>query len=148
MKIRLNVTTVSSLFLLCLAASAPPASAFYDPSIQRWINRDPRGEIGFEALRKGFPVDRTALQNSTDLRQDGDPYRFSGNSPGTHVDPEGLQTCPIGPCLPIPNQPQGTWAFCIFRCYNAGKVWTGIATVLLCFPPGGNATIWIGCLCI
>ena len=39
------------LTVLALLLAAPLASAYYDPSVQRWINRDPLGESGFEATR-------------------------------------------------------------------------------------------------
>src|SRR5208283_1670844 len=26
---------------------------YYDPNLQRWVNRDPIGEVGFEVLRRG-----------------------------------------------------------------------------------------------
>jgi hypothetical protein len=38
------------LALLAYFSSLHTASAFYDPSTQRWINRDPVGELGFETL--------------------------------------------------------------------------------------------------
>jgi hypothetical protein len=33
--------------LLALLASSEPARAWYDPGVQRWINRDPISERGF-----------------------------------------------------------------------------------------------------
>ncbi len=47
---------------------------FYDPLIQRWLNRDPIGEKG------GVNV-----------------YRFVRNAPTSQIDPRGLQTLPASP---------------------------------------------------
>jgi RHS repeat-associated protein len=54
---------------------------FYYPSIQRWLNRDPLGELGFEMLRDG----------QTDLIGD-DPnlYAYVKNNPENQTDSLGL----------------------------------------------------------
>ncbi len=56
------------------------ASAFYDPGLQRWINREPLQEPGFKRLtrRYGYP--------------DENYYRFTRNQPTTYVDGLGLET--------------------------------------------------------
>lgn len=64
-----------------LWVGAPPAQAFYDPSLARWINRDPIGESGFELVRashawKAHPEFRHAV--------------FVQNGPVNLTDPEGL----------------------------------------------------------
>lgn len=45
--------TIFKLLLLVLVnlAVAPFASGYYDPGVQRWINRDPIDDIGFETLQ-------------------------------------------------------------------------------------------------
>ena len=53
------------------------AHAFYDPSLGRWINRDPMGEAGGMNL-----------------------YAFVGNSPAAAVDPDGLQAAPLPTITP------------------------------------------------
>lgn len=54
---------------------------FYDSNLQRWLNRDPLGEPGFEDLRG-----RTAR-----VRGDGpNYYAFVRNNPQNRVDPRGL----------------------------------------------------------
>jgi len=50
MKTRMNVAGMV-LMLLALLSSPHTASAYYDPGVQRWINRDPLGEPGFETKR-------------------------------------------------------------------------------------------------
>lgn len=37
--------------LLLLMLSAERAWAYYDPGVQRWLNRDPLGELGFQSIR-------------------------------------------------------------------------------------------------
>ena len=65
--------------LWVLLTSSPTASAFYDPSLQRWINRDPLEE------------------------EDGpNLYRFAGNEPMSSYDALGLQKAPPAP----PTQPK------------------------------------------
>jgi RHS repeat-associated protein len=67
--------------LLALVSVAPQASAYYDPGVQRWINRDPLGEHGFIVINQnlGFTVLR-----------DENLYLFVLNSPIYHTDPLGL----------------------------------------------------------
>ena len=57
------------------------ASAFYDPGAQRWLNRDPLGESGFEVLRSG----------RVDLLGDGpNLYTFVKNNSANQIDAFGL----------------------------------------------------------
>ena len=45
MKTRLNLTMIA-IIVLALLGSLHTACAYYDPGIQRWLNRDPVGEEG------------------------------------------------------------------------------------------------------
>lgn len=56
------------------------ASAFYDPGTQRWVNRDPWGESGFEFLNKRKPF----------KNDDVNLYIFSINNPIIQYDPFDL----------------------------------------------------------
>jgi len=40
------------LVLLLFLGSLSGAQAWYEPSVQRWVNRDPVNEQGFEAMRQ------------------------------------------------------------------------------------------------
>ncbi len=64
---------------------------FYDPGLQRWLNRDPLYESGFySAVRiAGRPV----RSNGTYPWVDTNPYVFCQNQPVTLNDPYGLTTC-------------------------------------------------------
>jgi hypothetical protein len=112
MKIRL-VRLAIWLPLLLLFAALGDASAFYNPQLQRWINRDPLGEEGGMNL-----------------------YAFVGNNPIGFADYEGLSFvgdwwcalfpqaagCPGGP-EPDPDHPGGV------RMPNSGPT--------LCMVQGG-----------
>jgi RHS repeat-associated protein len=54
---------------------------FYDPNLQRWINRDPIGEPGFELLRRWQEIDMPERENE---------FGFSVNDPCDFADPNGL----------------------------------------------------------
>jgi len=72
----------SLLLILINLAVAPAASAYYDPSVQRWINRDPIGEPGFQVASANS--DKPIRQRSTML------YGFAGNAPVMRYDLHGL----------------------------------------------------------
>ena len=57
---------------------------FYNPSLQRWVNADPLGEEGFEAVRNRIPSPGKGGRNL---------YNFVKNSPMSRVDPKGLRCC-------------------------------------------------------
>lgn len=67
--------------LLTLLASVQLTSAFYDPTVQRWINRDPIGETGFALVQYGRAGVIGSSQN---------PYLFLRNSPLIRIDAFGL----------------------------------------------------------
>jgi hypothetical protein len=76
--------TLGFVVLLALLFTPNLASAYYDPGVQRWITRDPYGEIGFEAQRKK-PV-----------RLEGDGpngFLFVHNTPVCRADLMGLSEC-------------------------------------------------------
>jgi RHS repeat-associated protein len=54
---------------------------FYDPNLQRWLNRDPLGEPGFATLR---------MQQSLVLAGDTNRYLFLSNDPLSRIDATGL----------------------------------------------------------
>jgi RHS repeat-associated protein len=57
---------------------------WYHPNLQRWLNRDPIGENGFETLRG----------NDADPLGDGpNLYAFVENTPVSHLDFWGLSAC-------------------------------------------------------
>jgi RHS repeat-associated protein len=76
----------AAVLLAALFLSAVTASAYYDPGMQRWLNRDPLGESGFELVvkrplpGKGF-VKEEPIANF---------YVFGENNPVLNSDPFGL----------------------------------------------------------
>jgi RHS repeat-associated protein len=56
---------------------------YYDPNLQRWPNRDPKNEIGFQTLNH--------IRRSSDVNQEKNLYDFVKNSPIQIYDLNGLQ---------------------------------------------------------
>ena len=82
------------------------ASAYYDPNLQRWINRDPLQEPGFEHLRQA---------GARQLRREAaSQYPFVGNNPITEFDLLGLDRPAPGsygvPLKRAPTQLLPCWA--------------------------------------
>jgi len=80
MKIRIRHLTLGCALIYALCTTQT-ASAWYIPSAQRWVTRDPLGEAGFEAIRLG----RTTL-----LGDGPNAYLLVGNSPVLSQDYYGL----------------------------------------------------------
>jgi hypothetical protein len=80
---------VLRLSLLLLAPGSFHAAAYYDPSFQRWLNRDPINDSGFDL----FDYPRAARMN-----YHGGTFSFAGNSPGILIDPLGLKVWPGKSC--------------------------------------------------
>jgi len=72
----------SSLALWVLLSATHLASAFYDPSLGRWVNRDPIKELGHFALRYRHSVQIGIKEKNS--------YTFVKNSPIDRVDTLGL----------------------------------------------------------
>jgi RHS repeat-associated protein len=110
---------------------------FYEPHLQRWLNRDPLGDHAVleKALLGRSPIDRASLQDAGQ----GNLYGFVGNRPLTAVDPDGqfAIAIPIGIgvgivvgggyliCMAIPN--------CRNSAEQAGRAIVDVAGVL-CKP--------------
>ena len=78
--------------LLLILTSLRTTSAYYDPGVQRWINRDPYGEPGFELLRH---------QRQSVLGDGRNCCVFVENDPVTSIDADGTQiTIPIRIIVP------------------------------------------------
>ena len=86
--------------LLGVLLTAQAAFAWYDPSTQRWLTRDPIGEPGFETLRTATTVPKIGIQISRpstrwitrdSVREGGaNLYEFVQNRPTTLHDANGL----------------------------------------------------------
>lgn len=92
----LEITAACLLFL----ATGDPTLAFYDPSLQRWLNRDPLGEFGAQnPIESSNPllIETARLNESASEFRFSDAmhlYRHDHNDPVNRLDPLGLRDCP------------------------------------------------------
>lgn len=74
-----NIKRRITILIAAFVGMVEVANAFYDPGVQRWINRDPIAERGGINL-----------------------YSLSYNRPNNHIDPDGHDSCKIaGPFLVV-----------------------------------------------
>lgn len=86
MKVKINMALVV-LALMVYWIGLCNASAFYDPGAQRWLNRDPLAESGFEASHKpGYK----SVQKKAEIVEGSNLYTFVINSPTEKTDYFGL----------------------------------------------------------
>ena len=93
--------SISFLWLLLVTN----ASAFYDPGLQRWINRDPLGDQGSAVYKATRSMPRIAEKSRMVQSEAGafgsqverNLHGFSVNSPLTWIDPLGLEIRCSGP---------------------------------------------------
>jgi hypothetical protein len=91
------------LVLFSLAASLQATLGYYDPAAQRWINRDPIYEPGFQSVStrnsasgcqarkcQGADVPETAWARARTASLSDCQYRFCANEPTSDIDPLGL----------------------------------------------------------
>ncbi len=149
MKSRMNLTRIV-LVLLALIGSMHTASAYYDPSVQRWVNRDPIGEQGFQVLQIAGATARvtnptvqpTDLWINRDRFEEGgiNLYRFVQNIPIILIDKNGLQVsiptpipCKDG-CLSAPDLPSSS-----SDCGKYGdRIYHGISLSCFCSCAGDS----------
>jgi len=102
-----------SLALLALFSTPRLASAYYDPGVQRWINRDPLADVSADslpAMNQGVSVTLWEQEEGANL------YAFVRNNPATNLDKEGRD--PITPAEMI-SPPAAGGARCT-RCTITG----------------------------
>jgi hypothetical protein len=89
--------------LLGLIGFVLHASAFYEPIVQRWINRDPINELGFRLQNN--------IRNNGTL--DNSYYNFLSNSPIKEIDAFGLIKYVRATCTITEHLSDGN---CMFEC--------------------------------
>lgn len=95
MKMKTNVILIVMGFVVYWIGLCN-ASAFYDPGTQRWLNRDPLGELGFE-IGRGHQTFKSMqlFPRFAELSEGADLYEFVRNNPNGFVDTDGLGTIVI-----------------------------------------------------
>jgi hypothetical protein len=97
---KLKIAIGSALFVALWTAQT--ASAWYDPATQRWLNRDPKDEPGFQLIQKvgpmGHATNPTSQTSGRWITREAAPeygdinlYCMVQNNPIIHVDPFGLK---------------------------------------------------------
>jgi len=104
---------VSSIALFILFATVQFASAFYDPSVGRWLNRDPMGdEFTNTGLgRLGVPM----VDIKIELIEHPNLYAFTRNSAVNISDPFGLWCVTLMTCTRTARVP-GPPVTCNYTC--------------------------------
>jgi RHS repeat-associated protein len=127
---------------------------FYDPNLQRWINRDPLGEPGFETLQGRSSILAGTLFSSY-LRPRGDIlYAYVLNGPVNHYDPLGLVDRGPGTmaCKQAEEQAEAAWEL-----YDAepsdenltSAMALSFAAAFYCSPPPPPPPFWQrACECV
>jgi hypothetical protein len=73
--------SVWALALLALFSAPDLGTAYYDAGVQRWISRDPTGEVGFESGSRS---------SVSEVNEDVNWFRFVGNEAVSSMDSWGL----------------------------------------------------------
>lgn len=125
-------TIKSIIAFLFVLLTAQAALAWYDPSTQRWLSRDPIGEPGFQVLQaatqvmlqpKGSIVSTSSRWINRDPIEGGiNLHIFISNDPINQRDLWGLEVDgipqPIDPYLP-PKSDDPCKAACRQKCHNS-----------------------------
>ncbi|NOS72519.1 MAG: hypothetical protein HOP33_21680 [Verrucomicrobia bacterium] len=109
-------TWLKLLFLCATLAAVIPAYAFYSPAQQRWLNRDPLGDLGFAAATRRNDDSKPRsifLRQQPELSQDPNLFAYVRNSPVNDSDPYGLASLFAVYCWPTGV----TFTSCTFTCY-------------------------------
>jgi RHS repeat-associated protein len=94
---------------------------FYDPNLQRWLNRDPIGEGGFEVTRSRGP---------SVARGEPNRYLFVRNRPTGLIDSDGLDVISIPFPIELPPIPIPAWAPPVAAGAAGGAIGWGLGTWL------------------
>ncbi len=65
---------------------------YYDPNLQRWLNRDPFSDLGYEVVQIPLPIEVLNSQRWAERIEGPNLYRFARNAPTDFVDTDGMGT--------------------------------------------------------
>ena len=134
-----NIIKLKIGLMLALALTvAQAASAFYNPNLGRWLNRDPLGDIGNPVV---LTTPRPRLETRVIAVEQADgpnPYTFVHNDPLLFLDPFGLDIIVNNSGGPLlvdgnPGQGHGTGGFQYSVVPPDGKQWGGKKHPIQCF---------------
>src|SRR5208337_4251217 len=132
---------------------------FYDPSLERWPNRDPLTEAGFESSVDNVPADLVSAVPPNELLQGPNLYQFVRNEPVFAIDawglgwhtPGGRPANPMPACPCPPGQHLGTRAeaaggtlACVRRLLTSTLTGLGVGGVSLGVGGYAGGTIGAG----
>lgn len=113
---------------------------FYDPNLQRWINRDPLGETGFEKQRDTRFGSVWRFTEFAELSEGSNLYILVHNSPIAKIDPFGCDTWYCA-CV-VSGDPSSTCSVGPFKIPGAGCqincVCNNVGTKEVVLTHGGN----------
>jgi hypothetical protein len=93
---------ISKLIFLLVLLAASTSSAFYDPTLGRWLNRDPLQEESFNDVHPLPSLALGPLSKRVEVRLGPNLYAFVGNDSIMRIDPYG--TDPMGDYLKCLNK--------------------------------------------
>jgi hypothetical protein len=149
---------------MLLLYSALTATAYYDPGAQRWMNRDPFDELGFEHIRNAPPhadeANAALFGNSSGtssqvvslartrmLPLEVNLYTYVANRPLGEVDAYGLELLPpMGPESPLGTPGTPTPDNCAPCSLDAAAGAVSVAAgVTICVEGAGSSAGRIAC---
>jgi hypothetical protein len=130
MNITQNKPTPFLLPLLLLLLCGQAASAYYDPGVQRWINRDPLGDgasgASYYVQHHARPPESVStLLRAFESHGEANLYTFVLNSSVNSIDWLGLDDCGKSECNQYPpgalrficlHTPCDPWSNCVRAC--------------------------------
>jgi hypothetical protein len=94
MKTRKRRALALGIILVATVIVGIPARAFYDPSAQRWINRDPLSDQAALLAMRSLPKALIGAHLNgvkVEMIEGADPYAFVGKNPVSYIDPFGRE---------------------------------------------------------
>ena len=110
---------------------------YYDPNLQRWANRDPFLEPGFEVDRNPAQAQNRSFMLPSEYSEKPNLYLFDRNDPEDNMDPFGLALVPGGG-VPRPHGPPAPRHFYCVSITTDCNATRPSATVTYCWWTSGR----------